>query len=194
MILFKHSFCYTVIFLCGTLCDAQGIGKRISIDPYHYTIQKDVEANNGIVACAHLLAAKVGLDILMQGGNDIDVAIAIQLALAVVYPGAGNLGGEEFMAATPDNGKKMSLDFREVAPAMAKEDMYADNGTGKPDIQVPREGYLASGMPGTVWTPELQLYQIIGLLIKEIIFGKGRVVVGYYCHFYFMLFVPLLYD
>jgi len=134
MILFKHSFCYTVIFLCGTLCDAQGIGKRISIDPYHYTIQKDVEANNGIVACAHLLAAKVGLGILMQGGNDIDVAIAIQLAPAVVYPGAGNMGGEEFMAATPDNGKKISLDFREVAPAMAKEDMYADNGTGKPGI------------------------------------------------------------
>lgn len=125
------------------------IGKRVNIDPYNYEIQKDVEAKNGIVVCAHPLAAKVGMDILMQGGNAIDAAIATQLALAVVYPSAGNLGGGGFMVAALGRTKKLALDFREMAPGSATENMYNDK-KGKANIRLAQEGHLASGVPGTV--------------------------------------------
>ena len=63
------------------------------IDQYKYSIQKKVVGENGAVVSAHSLASKVGLEILKKGGNAVDAAIATQLALAVVYPNAGNLGG-----------------------------------------------------------------------------------------------------
>ena len=69
------------------------------ISPYQYSIQKKVTGNNGAVVSAHPLASKVGVNIFKQGGNAIDAAIATQLALAVVYPGAGNIGGGGFMVA-----------------------------------------------------------------------------------------------
>ena len=149
MTAFKHLFINIILFLTATLSFAQGIGKKMLIDPYNYTIQKDVEGKNGIVACAHPLAAKVGMDILLQGGNAIDAVIATQLVLAVVYPDAGNLGGGGFMIATLGD-KKIALDFREMAPGTANRDMYLDKKTGKANITLSQEGYLSSGVPGTV--------------------------------------------
>src|SRR6188472_2754637 len=73
-------------------------------------------ADSAMVVSAHPLASKVGVDILKKGGNAIDAAIATQFALAVVYPGAGNLGGGGFMLAFLNNGKTISLDYRETAP------------------------------------------------------------------------------
>ncbi len=63
------------------------------INPYQYSIRKYMEAKRFAVSSAHPLASEAGAEIMRQGGNAVDAAIAVQLALAVVYPGAGNLGG-----------------------------------------------------------------------------------------------------
>jgi gamma-glutamyltranspeptidase / glutathione hydrolase len=119
------------------------------INPYNYTSRKRVECSNGAVVTAHPLASKVGLSILKKGGNAIDAAIATQLALAVVYPGAGNIGGGGFMVARLQNGKLLTLDFREQAPASASRDMYLDEkGNARTDLS--QNGHLAAGVPGTV--------------------------------------------
>ncbi len=114
-----------------------------------YTIDKKFEGSNGAVVSAHPLASQAGLDILKQGGNAVDAAIATQLALAVVYPGAGNLGGGGFMVAVLKDGKTIALDYREAAPGKAFKDMYLDSA-GNPITKLSLEGPLASGVPGTV--------------------------------------------
>ena len=88
----------------------------IAINPYQYSGQKKIVAENGAVVSAHPLASKVGVEILKMGGNAIDAAIATQLALAVVYPNAGNLGGGGFTVARLSNGELISIDYREKAP------------------------------------------------------------------------------
>ena len=119
------------------------------IDPFNYSINKKIIAKNGAVASAHPLASKVGVEIMKQGGNAIDAAIATQLALAVVYPNAGNLGGGGFMVARLANGETLSLDYRETAPAAAHRDMYLDT-EGKVVEGKSIYGHLSSGVPGTV--------------------------------------------
>ncbi len=91
----------------------------------------------------------VGAQILKQGGNAVDASIAVQLALAVVYPGAGNIGGGGFMVARMQDGKTFTLDYRETAPAKARRDMYLDE-KGNPQTNLSLSGHLASGVPGTV--------------------------------------------
>src|SRR5687768_3154844 len=82
-----------------------------------YEINKKIVGKDAAVVSAHPLASQAGVTMLMAGGNAIDAAIATQLALAVVYPGAGNLGGGGFMLAYLKNGKTVALDYREKAPA-----------------------------------------------------------------------------
>lgn len=118
-------------------------------DAFHYNIQKKTIAGNGAVVSAHPLASKVGLSILRQGGNAIDAAIAAQLALAVVYPGAGNIGGGGFMVARLADNKIIALDYRETAPLKAHRDMYLDS-SGNPADDKSVSGHLSSGIPGTV--------------------------------------------
>ncbi len=121
----------------------------ISINPYQYSIQKKIVAENGAVVSAHPLASKVGVEILKMGGNAIDAAIATQLALAVVYPNAGNLGGGGFFVARLSSGELVSIDYREKAPGNASRDMYVD-ADGTPRTDKSQDGHLASGVPGTV--------------------------------------------
>src|SRR5688500_12945326 len=93
---------YIHLLLISTLflsCNSARHASLKNINPYNYSITKKVEAQNGAVVSAHPLASKVGLEIMKQGGNAIDAAIATQLALAVVYPGAGNIGGGGFLVA-----------------------------------------------------------------------------------------------
>lgn len=131
-------------------------GSSISIDPFNYSIQKKIVAQNGAVVSAHPLASKVGVEILKSGGNAFDAAIATQLALAVVYSNAGNIGGGGFMVAKlsdvrlPEGkGKFIALDFREMAPGKASRDMYIDEkGNARTDKS--KDGHLSSGVPGTV--------------------------------------------
>lgn len=119
------------------------------VNPYSYSIEKKVECNNAAVVSAHPIASKVGLAIIKKGGNAIDAAIATQLALAVVYPGAGNIGGGGFMVARLANGKNLTLDYREKAPGLAHRDMYLDE-KGNANINLSQNGHLAAGVPGTV--------------------------------------------
>ena len=107
---------------------------------------------NGMVSSAHPIASQIGLDVLKNGGNAFDAAIAVHFTLAVVYPQAGNLGGGGFVVYRLDDGEHGSLDFREKAPSMATRDMYLKESGG--DLIVndnkSRLGHLASGVPGSV--------------------------------------------
>ena len=119
------------------------------VNAYEYSIQKKIIAANGAVVSAHPLASKVGLEILKTGGNAVDAAIATQLALAVVYPQAGNLGGGGFMVARLGDDRDIAIDYRETAPGKAGRDMYIDaKGVARTDQS--QDGQLASGVPGTV--------------------------------------------
>ncbi len=105
--------------------------------------------DSAMVASAHPIASQVGADIMKNGGNAFDAAIAVQFALAVVYPVAGNIGGGGFAVIRESNGNVASLDFREKAPKSASKDMYLDSEgnviKGKSTI-----GRLACGVPGSV--------------------------------------------
>ena len=104
---------------------------------------------NAMVVSAHPLASQVGREILQKGGNAVDAAIAVQFALAVVHPSAGNLGGGGFMVIRQADGTVHSLDFREMAPAAAHRDMYLDE-RGDVIENLSLRGHLASGVPGSV--------------------------------------------
>lgn len=115
----------------------------------NYSAQKSVIAEKAAVAAAHPLATQVGIEILKKGGNAADAAIAVQFALAVVYPRAGNLGGGGFFVYRPKAGEPMTLDYREKAPMKANRDMYLDKN-GEPIPNLSQKGHLAAGVPGTV--------------------------------------------
>ena len=104
---------------------------------------------NGAVVTAHPEASKVGVEILKKGGNAIDASVAVQFALAVVYPNAGNSGGGGFLVYRDAKGKTDALDYREKAPLKATEDMYWDKeGNAITDLSL--YGQFAAGVPGTV--------------------------------------------
>ncbi len=105
--------------------------------------------DQAMVVSAHPLASGVGLSILQKGGNAVDASIAIQFALAVTYPGAGNIGGGGFMVARFNDGSTAALDYREAAPSKATTNMYIGE-TGEAIPQLSTAGHLASGVPGTV--------------------------------------------
>jgi gamma-glutamyltranspeptidase/glutathione hydrolase len=108
-----------------------------------------VVAKHALVVSAHPEASKVGRDIMQQGGNAYDAAVAVQFALAVVLPVAGNIGGGGFIVYRDHGGTDGTLDFRETAPAAASRDMYLDaNGNVVPGRST--AGVLAVGTPGTV--------------------------------------------
>lgn len=136
---------YTVLFyflLAIPVSQAQ-------LNAYKYVQQKNIVCNNAAVVSAHPLASQAGLAMLKQGGNAVDAAIATQLALAVVYPAGGNLGGGGFMVGHFNNGKSITLDYREKAPGKATKNMYLD-ASDNPVIKLSLEGHLASGVPGSV--------------------------------------------
>ena len=123
------------------LPDAQG-QLAASLEP--------ARGRHAMVASQHELASRIGVDILKKGGNAVDAAVAVGLALAVVYPEAGNLGGGGFMIIRRPDGRSFAIDYRETAPKAATRDMFVDKdgklieGEGSSTI-----GYRASGVPGT---------------------------------------------
>lgn len=104
---------------------------------------------NGMVVSAHPLASKIATDILKKGGNAVDAAVAVQFALSVVLPIAGNIGGGGFMVYRGADGTYDALDYREKAPGNATETMYLD-AEGNPITDLSLFGQLAAGVPGTV--------------------------------------------
>lgn len=109
-----------------------------------------VRAPRGMVASTNRLASEVGVEVLRRGGNAVDAAIATALALAVVHPVAGNLGGGGFMMIRLRDGRTTAIDYREMAPAAASHDVYLNNGgdliKGEGSSTI---GYRAAGVPGT---------------------------------------------
>ncbi|RYF47439.1 MAG: gamma-glutamyltransferase, partial [Cytophagaceae bacterium] len=115
-----------------------------------FSDRQGVTGRNGMVASAHPEASMVGLNMLKAGGNAVDAAIAVQLALAVVYPGAGNIGGGGFMVYRDKSGKASTLDYREKAPGKATQNMYLDSLGNVREGGLSLGGPLASGVPGSV--------------------------------------------
>lgn len=109
----------------------------------------DNSYKKGMVVSAHPEASLVGINILKKGGNAIDAAVAVQFALAVVYPNAGNIGGGGFLVYRSAKGEINTLDYREKAPGLASRDMYLNE---KGEVVKDRSlyGHLAAGVPGTV--------------------------------------------
>lgn len=138
------------LFLIAVVsCSSPHRSTGSAINAFQYSSLKTASAAHGMVVTAHPLASQAGLSILQQGGNAFDAAIATQLALAVVYPGAGNLGGGGFLVARQQSGKTLALDYRETAPAAAHRDMYLDSAGNVMDNKSVN-GHLSSGVPGTV--------------------------------------------
>jgi gamma-glutamyltranspeptidase / glutathione hydrolase len=164
---FHRSLCFLLLpaLLAPGVSIAQESPYTAKQTAFSYTVQRKVEVTHGAVVSAHPLASAVGVAILQKGGNAVDAAIATQLALAVVYPAAGNIGGGGFMIAhlvknptakKPGTtkpaalaGLDIALDFRERAPAAATRDMYLD-ASGNPIQGLSESGHLASGIPGTI--------------------------------------------
>ncbi len=105
--------------------------------------------SDGMVVAAEPFAAEAGLEILKQGGNAVDAAVAVGFALAVTYPQAGNLGGGGFMLIRMADGRAVLVDYREAAPGAAHRDMYLD-AEGNLVPQASTVGWRAAGVPGAV--------------------------------------------
>src|ERR1700688_4249425 len=107
-------------------------------------------AEHGMVVAQEKIAARIGADVLRQGGNAVDAAVATGFAMAVTYPRAGNIGGGGFMVIhSADKHEDVAIDYRETAPAATKPDIFLGSD-GKPDIAKSRDSALGIGVPGTV--------------------------------------------
>src|SRR5512133_190965 len=111
----RHLFFFILSF-CALWLQGQ------TINQWSYPVTKSAEGKNGMVVTAHPLASEAGIEILKKGGNAVDAAIAVQFALAVVFPAAGNIGGGGFLVARLQDGKNLTVDFREKAPGSASRD------------------------------------------------------------------------
>ncbi|MBN8992548.1 MAG: gamma-glutamyltransferase [Rhizobiales bacterium] len=138
----------TLIVASGATAIAQE-QRRVYTPPDLSTVRA-VAAEHGMVVAQEKLAARVGADILRQGGNAIDAAVATGFALAVTYPRAGNIGGGGFMVIhSAERNEDVAIDYRETAPQAATRDMYL-GADGKPDTDKSRNSALGIGVPGTV--------------------------------------------
>ena len=117
--------------------------------PEPHEIKRGLIAEKAMVVSAREEASKIGLEIIRKGGNAFDAMMATEMALAVAYPFAGNLGGGGFMVYRMADGTVGSIDYREKAPLAATKDMFLDeNGEFVP--QLSQQSALASGVPGTI--------------------------------------------
>src|SRR4051812_745140 len=129
--------CVLLVLFCSAITIAASAGMR----PSH--------AEKAMVASVHSLATDAGVEVMRNGGNAIDAAVAAGFALAVVHPQAGNIGGGGFMLIRLANGETHFVDYRETAPAAAKADMYLDKkGDVVPNMSL--VGYKAIAVPGSV--------------------------------------------
>jgi len=141
-----------VIFLPNLALVAAPIPTGYDFIPIQEEMQiaQPVVATHGMVSSQEALASQVGLDILKQGGNAVDAAVAVGFALAVTLPRAGNIGGGGFMIVhLQDGNKNIAINYREKAPAKASKDMFL-NDKGDVDYAKVSGSYSASCVPGTV--------------------------------------------
>ena len=123
-----------------------------------------VVARNGMVVAQEKLATHVGVEILRQGGNAVDAAVAVGFALAVTHPQAGNIGGGGFMLVhLAARNETIAIDYRETAPAAMTRDIFLDD-KGEADPKKSRDSALGIGVPGTV----------AGLALAHEKYGSGK--------------------
>ncbi|WP_028348367.1 gamma-glutamyltransferase [Bradyrhizobium murdochi] len=151
-----------LVFACGATAFAQDRrGFHSSLDP---SAVRSIPAEHGMVVAQERIAAEVGADILRQGGNAVDAAVATGFALAVTYPRAGNIGGGGFMVIhSAERNEDVAIDYRETAPAATTRDIFLGSD-GKPDTDKSRNSALGIGVPGTV----------AGLALALEKYGSGR--------------------
>ncbi|MEY2704727.1 MAG: hypothetical protein RL407_789 [Bacteroidota bacterium] len=147
--------------------------------------QQGLVADQAMVVSAREEASKIGIQILQMGGNAFDAMMATEMALAVTFPVAGNLGGGGFLVYRMADGKIGSLDYREKAPLAATKDMYLDEN-GNFMSQWSTQGALASGVPGTIagifeaqakfgkLSPKQILQPVIDLANQGFVVTKGQ--------------------
>ena len=131
-------------------------------------VERGVVSENAMVVTAREEASKIGIEILKKGGNAFDAMVATELALAVAYPYAGNIGGGGFMVFRKNNGEVGALDYREKAPIGATRDMYLDKNNNVIE-GLSTIGGLAVGVPGTI-AGVFEVYEKYGTLTIEEIF------------------------
>ena len=145
-----------IVILFIWLLGCKPSSNQNTVAPKQETVDYFSNRNHGVigdsamVVSAHPEASKVGMAILQQGGNAVDAAIAVQFALAVVYPNAGNIGGGGFMVTRMKDGSSNALDFREKAPSKASRDMFINPANGEVNRKLIETSHLASGVPGSV--------------------------------------------
>ena len=141
---------FAALLVIGIATPALGQVQRRAYEPSATSTIQSIRAENGMVVAQEKLAARVGTDILRQGGNAVDAAVATGFAMAVTYPRAGNIGGGGFMVIhLAGRNEDVAIDYRETAPQAASRDMFL-NADGKPDPDKSRNSALAIGVPGTV--------------------------------------------
>ncbi|MEB0140333.1 MULTISPECIES: gamma-glutamyltransferase [unclassified Undibacterium] len=135
----------------------------------NFPIISPLSQPHGMVVSEQALATRVGAEILQSGGNAVDAAVAVGFALAVVLPNAGNIGGGGFMLIhDARSGRDNAIDFREMAPAAARRDMYLD-AAGKVIAGRSTHSHLASGVPGSVAGFELALRKYGSMSMSQVL-------------------------
>ncbi|MAZ73842.1 MAG: gamma-glutamyltransferase [Flavobacteriaceae bacterium] len=155
---------YIVAFLCLHCKEAP---KKTEANPTETYPEVGLITQKAMVVSAREEASKIGVEILKKGGNAFDAMIATEMALAVVYPYAGNLGGGGFMVYRTQYGELGGFDYREKAPIKAHRDMYLDS-KGVYQTKKSKQGSLAVGVPGTV-AGIFAVHEKLGSLPMEII-------------------------
>ncbi|MBU2494744.1 MAG: gamma-glutamyltransferase [Bacteroidetes bacterium] len=125
-------------------------------------------AKNAMVVSESSYASEAGIQILKNGGNAVDAAVAVGFALAVTYPEAGNIGGGGFMVIHIAGGKNTTIDFRETAPQNSNRNMFLNNESNF-DLSLSTEGWTSSGIPGTVAGLIYALEQYGSLSLDQVI-------------------------
>lgn len=160
--------CFAILLIALCFPRLAYSAESVSIIRYD-TLHHPVIARQGMVVSQREIASQVGAEILAQGGNAVDAAVATGFALAVTLPRAGNLGGGGFMLIyLAETDQVLALDYREMAPALASRDMFLDEH-GNVDQQRARYSALSSGVPGTVagFAQALELYG--SMTLKEVL-------------------------
>jgi gamma-glutamyltranspeptidase / glutathione hydrolase len=142
-----------VLAASSLLLSTNVTGQEGSTQALAYKDEQPVRARHGMVVSVHHQASDAGVELLREGGNAVDAAVATGFALAVVHPAAGNLGGGGFLLLRMQDGKSTFIDYREKAPLAATETMYQDaqgNVLPATSLQSSVIGYRSIATPGSV--------------------------------------------
>lgn len=158
---------YTCRVICLLYCTSLLLSCQRTTDQEVDERDLAIVSDSAMVVSARVEASEIGLGILKKGGNAFDAMVATEMALAVCYPFAGNLGGGGFMVYRKADGDTGSLDYREKAPGAATKNMYLDQD-GEPDFRLSQEGSLAIGVPGTL-AGMFEVHQKLGSLPMQVL-------------------------